>query len=287
MPYTHYGEIGDVWKHLPLCFFLEKERPLRYVESNSAYPKYHLDPTVRREYGILHLLREMETNCYPAVAQSPYIQLLKREQVNGGIHTYLGSPGLAMGMLQDSSQYVFCDIEEEALAAIRSYADGQYLLSHIQTVSGDSIDRLWSSVDAMGQETFLHIDPYRIFEQNENGHCYADLFAKAVRNGIKTMLWYGYETRDEQKETHSRLRALVQDLDSPLSCIDFYIGSIGSSVTEVNPGVPGCGIVIANLSSSSIEAFNRYADELELIYSHASFMNKTENLIKLPVVLRD
>lgn len=37
MPYSHYGEIGDVWKHLPLCFFLTEEKPTVYVESNSAF----------------------------------------------------------------------------------------------------------------------------------------------------------------------------------------------------------------------------------------------------------
>jgi hypothetical protein len=33
MANTHYGEIGDIWKHLPLAEILAIERPRRYWES--------------------------------------------------------------------------------------------------------------------------------------------------------------------------------------------------------------------------------------------------------------
>ncbi|MBW7456241.1 23S rRNA (adenine(2030)-N(6))-methyltransferase RlmJ [Paenibacillus sepulcri] len=286
MPYTHYGEIGDVWKHLPLCFFLKEECPNRYVESNSAFPKYLLDQTSRREYGIFHLLHELERNDYPFIGHSPYIELVNLMQgAQNGISAYLGSPGLAMELLKDRGRYLFCDIEEEPLADIRIYADEQNLQSLVQTLSGDSIDLLWSEVEQMGYETFLHIDPYRILEENDNGRSYADLFVKAAGRGVRTMLWYGYETLEQQKELHNRLQALLKDVDANLSGIDFYIGSIGSTSTEVNPGVPGCGILVANLSAASLQQFDRYAEELERVYRNASFMNKPEKLIKLRVSL--
>jgi hypothetical protein len=43
MPYNHAGEIGDIWKHLPICDILAIEKPRRYVETNSATRTY---PTV-------------------------------------------------------------------------------------------------------------------------------------------------------------------------------------------------------------------------------------------------
>ena len=56
MSYTHYGEIGDIWKHLPLCEFLANEKPRYYIESNSAYPVYELTPSWERDYGIYTIL---------------------------------------------------------------------------------------------------------------------------------------------------------------------------------------------------------------------------------------
>lgn len=28
MPYKHAGEIGDIWKHLPICDILNIEKPM-------------------------------------------------------------------------------------------------------------------------------------------------------------------------------------------------------------------------------------------------------------------
>lgn len=36
MPYRHAGEIGDVWKCLPVCEALCVERPRRHFETNAA-----------------------------------------------------------------------------------------------------------------------------------------------------------------------------------------------------------------------------------------------------------
>jgi len=49
MSYTHSGEIGDVWKHLPLCEILKIEVPLTYHETNSAYASY----TISANHGIV------------------------------------------------------------------------------------------------------------------------------------------------------------------------------------------------------------------------------------------
>ena len=55
MPYVHYGRIGDVWKHLPLCSILSIEKPLRYVETNSARAVYALEETPEQKYGVYFL----------------------------------------------------------------------------------------------------------------------------------------------------------------------------------------------------------------------------------------
>lgn len=288
MPYSHYGEIGDVWKHLPLCFFLTEEKPTVYVESNSAFPIYRLNQTDERKYGIFHLFEQAGNGGrYLNIENSPYLQILKKIPGNQEtLQTYLGSPGLALEILKDTSQFIFCDIEADPLQNIMDYVEQIHLDDRIKTMQGDSIDRLWHETENMGKETFLHIDPYRIFEKNAKGRCYFDLFVRAINRGIKTMLWYGFETLEEQKEMHAKMREALGNSDIELFGIDFYIEGIGDSVMEVNPGVPGCGIMIANLSRPSAQKFKQYASELEEIYQHARFQNKPAGLKSVQVNLK-
>jgi 23S rRNA (adenine2030-N6)-methyltransferase len=285
MPYSHYGEIGDVWKHLPLCFFLTEERPKVYIESNSAYPIYRLNQTDERNYGIFHLFEQASNSGrYVNIESSPYLQILKKIPGNQKtLQAYLGSPGLALETLKNTSRYMFCDIETDPLQNIMDYVKQKSLDNRIRTMQGDSIDLLWHEVENMGSETFLHIDPYRIFEKNAMDRCYFDLFVKAINRGIKTMLWYGYETLEGQKEMHARMRDALVDSDIELLGIDFYIESIGDSVMDVNPGVPGCGIIIANLSQPSVQKFKQYAAELEELYQHARYQDKPASLKSVQV----
>ncbi|MFC5652042.1 23S rRNA (adenine(2030)-N(6))-methyltransferase RlmJ [Paenibacillus solisilvae] len=284
MPYSHFGEIGDIWKHLPLCYFLSKEQPARYVESNSAYPMYMLNRTDERNYGIYYLLEQLSIRHYEHIAASPYLQIVKGITGNEkNLQNYLGSPGLALEVLKEYSHYVFCDIEDEPLQHIMNYAKQSLLDNRIQTVHGDSIEFLWHEIEKMGKETFLHIDPYRIFEMNKHGRCYFDLFVKAIQQGIKTMLWYGFESLEEQERLHARMRESLLNSRVERFGIDIFIEGIGASAVNVNPGVPGCGIMIANLSASSVDHLKQYAKELEEIYQYASYLDKPARLTAVEI----
>ena len=58
MPYNHAGEIGDIWKHLPICDILTIEKPRRYIETNSAFPFYILPQ--KSQLDALHLALAIE-----------------------------------------------------------------------------------------------------------------------------------------------------------------------------------------------------------------------------------
>jgi 23S rRNA (adenine2030-N6)-methyltransferase len=48
----HFGKLGDVWKHLPLCEVLTVERPSRYAETHAgSAADAPLDDPERR-YGV-------------------------------------------------------------------------------------------------------------------------------------------------------------------------------------------------------------------------------------------
>ena len=53
----HYGNIGDIWKHLSLAEILAIEAPSRYWESHAGSSHYTLTHSPEREYGILYFAR--------------------------------------------------------------------------------------------------------------------------------------------------------------------------------------------------------------------------------------
>jgi hypothetical protein len=114
MPYNHAGEIGDIWKHLPICEILAIEKPRRYIETNPAFPSYILPQKSQLDYGIHHLM-----NCIaeaPVLAESVYCKTLL-SLGEKPLKRYLGSPGLSMTFLKDIAyQFIYCDLEPEPLA---------------------------------------------------------------------------------------------------------------------------------------------------------------------------
>ena len=119
IPYRHFGKICDVWKHLPLCEFLAIEKPAIYVDTNAAYPEYHLAGTRERKYGILMVERNIAKSSL--IRESVYRRTLCSLPENtNGIVRYLGSPGLALNILDsNATKCVFFDIDEAALKEIR------------------------------------------------------------------------------------------------------------------------------------------------------------------------
>ena len=116
--YTHYGKQADVFKHLVLCEVLQIEKPQIYIETNSASAIYQMAHTPEQQYGIYYFLKKAREE--KPLRESPYYKLESTEMAKGN---YLGSPALAMNTLAErTSQYLFFDIEKDALENIESYA---------------------------------------------------------------------------------------------------------------------------------------------------------------------
>jgi len=58
MANTHYGEIGDVWKRLPLAEVLHIEAPTAYWQSHAGPADYALTHSPTRDYGVFHLIEQ-------------------------------------------------------------------------------------------------------------------------------------------------------------------------------------------------------------------------------------
>ena len=274
MPYRHYGNIGDIWKHLPLCTILEIERPRSYIETNSAYAIYALEGTPRHQYGVIHTYRNAARS--EAVVGSRYIAVL-RSQNNYAPEplSYAGSPALAMAVLKETaSRFIFCDIETEALESVEVHAASMGLAERVTTVLGDSISGTYRMLDELTPSDFLHIDPYSIFDPNDAGLAYFDLFLEATRRGVKCMLWYGYFTTRERREIEARFRAAtVSDhtlARHHLDGVGVALDLIQPDSVIVDPGIVGCGVLTSNLSQASRDAVKGLALGLVAIYEDST-----------------
>ncbi len=277
MPYSHAGEIGDVWKHLPLCEILAIERPKRYFETNSACAQYVLPRSSLKEYGVFHLLSKASADL---VNESRYFRILKGVDIKKS-RIYFGSPAQAMTILSHEAEYFFHDIEEPPLKDIQDFAASIGLREKVTTVLGDSIAAFLDGGYLFTCGDLVLIDPYQPFDRNASGQNFFDVFIKAYRSNAKTILWYGYDDLKSKKAIHSELRRIAQEY--PGGRIDTF--DIGQSCMEeescaVNPGVPGCGLAMANLSRPSIEKTREMLCDIEKIYKNVLF-NGVETSISI------
>lgn len=268
MSYIHYARIGDIWKHLPLCNFLSNEKPRFYFETNSALPSYNLSHSPERDYGIYKIIENVEKS--NAILNSTFYRTLVKYNKTPQLTKYLGSPGFAFNILNNSvEQYIFCDIEDESIDSIERYANELNLLNKVRTYKDDSIHTFYSLIENMNSEYFIHIDPYSIFDENREGKSFFDVFIDSIGKGIKTMLWYGFDTNSQRGEYHKRMAQKLKRVkykSGDIVSIELFLHSIKETEILINPGVVGCGVMIGNMSKKSIAELDIFSDDLITLY---------------------
>ena len=273
MPYNHASEIGDVWKHLPLCEILKIEKPLTYHESNSAYSGYTLSISPRVEYGVLKLLG-LNNDVF---MNSEYYHVLKRNGIDN--LRYTGSPGLAMEVLSNRAQYYFHDIEREALEDVEAFAQEKGLSDFVKTICGDSICAFTDNNYVFGKDDFLFLDPYTPFDVNDINLSFFDIFTKGIARRSKTLLWYGYESLSGQKHIFECLEHLSKEHKVEIWSFDIWLKSMNTHGCEINPGVPGCGLACVHLSKGSINIMKKYLSLIESCYMDATYCGHDATLL--------
>jgi len=265
MPYRHAGEVGDVWKHLPLCEILKIEKPLKYHESNAAYAGYAISENPKTGYGVFRALR-WNSDVFHS---SEYCSILKKNGIDG-FH-YTGSPGLAMETLLDKARYFFHDIEQEALDDIEAFAGRKGLRGYTKTYCGDSIRAFLDEKYLVDENDFLFLDPYSPLDKNGMGASFFDIFDKSIAAKSKTLMWYGYESLNGKDLIMRQLKRLANRNNVKISSFDAWQKSMDAHGCEINPGVPGCGLACAHLSSESIAALRLCLGFVADCYAHAAY----------------
>jgi len=273
MANVHYAKIGDVWKHLPLAEILAIERPGRYWESHAGSSSYPLTRSPERDYGVfLFLERAVRSS---ALKGSAYRRLLYLRERGRTSPTYPGSPLMAMELLGDAAEFVFCDLDGQSLATIAEDARPLGVpTGRVRLVQGDGVSALEEELAGLTEKeasaTFLHVDPYRPLEPGRGGDSPLDLFARAAERGVGCMLWYGFDARDA--------RAVVPDALRKHIAGGAWYGEVclrAEDLWEVgfDPGVLGCGVVVCNVGQEALTACSRLGEGLVQAYAGARLPN--------------
>jgi hypothetical protein len=281
MANAHFAEIGDVWKHLPLAEVLAIERPDRYWETHAGSALYRLTPSARRDYGAFRVLAH--ANHAPAIDRSRYVSLLRQLAAGGTGAHYPGSAYIAMALLGPAVvDYRLADTDPQSVADLRRTAAQLVRRDQVTVVEGDGVAALVTALSrlqpATASTTFALIDPYQLLAPTAAGLSPAELWAMLASRGVKTMMWYGFETVAGQAEMAAGIEAALdrhgaRGRDISLWAGEVTVAGFGGNLPAWNPGVPGCGIVCANLSEQAAAACDELGTALEFIYASAVLPN--------------
>jgi len=283
MANRHFGNIGDIWKHLPLAEILAIEKPQRYWESHAGSAQYRLRHSKGRDYGIYYLLAHAADSLY--LGASSFLCLLDGTRTGSGkLAVYPGSPRIAMEMLGPAAWYLFCDIDGESLRTIRQAARSLGVpAGRLKCAKADGVRTVLKSALNLPQEqassTMVLIDPCagdRPFLRSQARPSPMDLFSLVAALGAKAILWYSFDSLSERQSAWEAIRSSLADHGIKpgarrLWCGEICLRAIQDAGLRFNPGAMGCGLLCGNLSGEAVSASSRLGYELARVYARASF----------------
>jgi Ribosomal RNA large subunit methyltransferase D, RlmJ len=294
MANLHFAEIGDVWKHLPLAQVLAIERPDRYWETHAGSALYPLTPSPRRDYGAYRVLAH--AGRVPGIDRSVYLRLLRQLGVGRPGGRYPGSTYIAMAVLGATGrEYCVADTDPASIADLRWTAARLVGLDRVRIVEGDGVAAILEALSkltaAAASTAFALIDPYRPLAPTAAGLSPAELWAKLASRSVKTVLWYGFETVADHGVIIDGIRAAldrygVQGRGSRIWAGEITVAGFGGDLPAWNPGVPGCGILCANLTQQATVACQELGSALQSLYIDAVLPNSDDGSLNFRTLTR-
>jgi 23S rRNA A2030 N6-methylase RlmJ len=281
MANPHFGNIGDIWKHVPLATILALERPAAYCESHSGSAKYVLSTSVERDYGIFFFLKNVSRS--QALQSSAFNRTLEElEEMNGTVPSYPGSPLLALLLLRNCAEsFVFCDTDRASMASIKECAPWIGVNDRrVQCVAGDGVAHLSNDLLQKSESELLNmlvfIDPFDPFDGLDLGASPMDLFCLAANAGARGVLWYGFHSGADRTGCWDNMLRTLRSYKIDSSSAVLWCGEICMKVLDdpdfnIDPGVKGCGILTAGLSDKTTSRCAELGKELSRIYQRSRF----------------
>jgi hypothetical protein len=250
----HFATLGDVWKHLPLAEMLRANPPHHYWETHAGSASYPLTPNPPRQHGALHFLARAPGD--PALQDCAYLEALLATP-----DVYPGSPTLATRALGGKAGYVFCDIDPESAASLRTAIAGvEGRVIEADGVSGITGEVQRAHADPAG--VLVLIDPFDPHERwAHDSRTPIELAAWLAGSGYRVMFWYCYDPVERRGWARHEIARLAPDVE--LWCGDTLMPA--SFIYPGRPGAWGCGVVLANATSVEVDACERLGRALERI----------------------
>jgi N-acetylglutamate synthase-like GNAT family acetyltransferase len=251
---NHFAELGDVWKHLPLAEILRINPPRHYWETHAGSASYALIESPSRLHGALRFLSSAPRD--PDLCGCAYLQAL---QASPGV--YPGSPSLALQALGQSATYLFCDVDRESAETLR-VATASF---DARVIEGDGVSAIYHEAQLARVEpgdALVHIDPFdpheRVMGQSLTP---VELAAWLARAGYRLFYWYGYDSVEQRGWAYDEISRLAPGLN-------MWCGDVLMPACLVYPGRTGawgCGVVLANMTSSEARACEQLGHALKRI----------------------
>jgi 23S rRNA (adenine2030-N6)-methyltransferase len=265
MANQHFGNIGDVWKHVVLAEVLEREPPAWYAETHAGSGAYAVVRSGGRKYGFLRFLEVAPR--FPVLARSRY-RAIAASYAESDRNLYPGSALLAMTMLGDASSYLLCDLDPGSVDDLRGWSR-ELGLHHCEVAKADGMAavaaRLYGETSRPG---LVHIDPFDRHARAPGGYSALELAARAADSGTGLVYWYGYDEPGAQGRAHKQLAALTR---MPLWCGEVTVTGANDSLADLDHSATLCtfGIILANVQEGTADACAALGNALSHAYADA------------------
>ena len=250
----YFGDLGDVWKHLPLAEILRVNPPRHYWETHAGSAQYPLTASAERLHGALRFLASAPGE--PELQNCAYLQVLQAMP-----DVYPGSPLLAIRALGQKASYIFCDIDPESTTSLRTATAGL----NAQVVEGDGVSAIAREVQferADPSDVLVHIDPFKPHERfAANSKTPIELAGWLADSGYRVFLWYGYDSVEQRGWARDAIAGLAPDVE--LWCGDMLMPA--SFIFPDRSGAWGCGVLLANATSVELDVCTQLGHALERI----------------------
>lgn len=265
MANRHFGNIGDVWKHVVLAEVLEREPPAWYAETHAGSGAYPVVHSGGREYGFLHFLEVAPR--FPVLARSPY-RAIATSYVESDRGLYPGSALLAMTVLGDTTSYLLCDLDRDSVIDLRRWSR-ELDLHNCEVAEADGMAAVAARLDSETHRPGLvHIDPFDRDARAPGGYSALQLAARVADSGTGLVYWYGYDEPGTQGLAHKQLAALTR---APLWCGEVTVTGANDSLGDRDHSATlrTFGIILANVQEGTAGACSALGNALSRAYDDA------------------
>jgi len=265
----HFGRISEVWKHLVLAEALASERPDAFLDTHAGDALYPAVDDPERRYGALTFNEVADRDA--VLHESAYAAVLSPLRRGATLSGIPGGPLVAMGVLGNAAEYVFCDLDPESTDNIRDVAM-RHGLSSVRVLNADGMGSVRDAISSLEpSRTAVFMDPFDHRLVGSAGLSALDLASEVARAGALLVYWYGYNRIDQRRWIFNVLTERAQahswwcgDVMVSAESVDMTTGDLG---VASSPGT-GSGLVCANVSKTTIERVTVLGTALAAAYSN-------------------